>query len=406
MASGLRAKLRAIGSAGVQPPRAERAGGVICRVQRFDADPRLRALSPVGLRRIGWSGRAFDPEKCLFLDTETTGLSGGAGTVAFLVGVGFVKGGCLTIEQYLMRDYADEPELLDRLANRMDGFDCVCTFNGRTFDMPLLEARFTMARMRHRWRALENLDLLPPARRTWKLRLGSCRLARVEELALGMPRGGDLPGSEAPERFFEFLRTGDLSLLDAVVEHNRQDIASLATLLVRLCEIYAEPEKLSERRDQYSVGRALERQGELRPARELYRASGRPRAGGHAGRAPGRARRRHGELARLPDRAPLERRRRNARRARADARAGPVALRGARGAGQALRAPAARLRARARPRAKGAGALRARGRRGARPARRAAGIEAREGGRPAAGGRAALGTAFFSARTRDHNLGG
>ena len=152
MASGLRAKLRAIGSAGVQPPRAERAGGVICRVQRFDADPRLRALSPVGLRRIGWSGRAFDPEKCLFLDTETTGLSGGAGTVAFLVGVGFVKGGCLTIEQYLMRDYADEPELLDRLANRMDGFDCVCTFNGRTFDMPLLEARFTMARMRHRWR--------------------------------------------------------------------------------------------------------------------------------------------------------------------------------------------------------------------------------------------------------------
>lgn len=280
MASGLRAKLRAIGSAGVQPPRAERAGGVICRVQRFDADPRLRALSPVGLRRIGWSGRAFDPEKCLFLDTETTGLSGGAGTVAFLVGVGFIEGGCLTVEQYLMRDYADEPELLDRLANRMDGFDCVCTFNGRTFDMPLLEARFTMARMRHRWRALENLDLLPPARRTWKLRLGSCRLARVEELALGMPRGDDLPGSEAPERFFEFLRTGDLSLLDAVVEHNRQDVASLAALLVRLCEIYAEPEKLSERRDQYSVGRALERQGELRPARELYRASAVPAPAG------------------------------------------------------------------------------------------------------------------------------
>ncbi len=162
----------------------------------------------------------------------------------------------------------------------MDGFDCVCTFNGRTFDMPLLEARFTMARMRHRWRELENLDLLPPARRTWKLRLGSCRLARVEELALGMPRGDDLPGSETPKRFFEYLRTGDLSPLDAVVEHNRQDIASLATLLVRLTEIYAEPEKLSERRDQYSVGRALERQGELGPARALYRVSAVPAPAG------------------------------------------------------------------------------------------------------------------------------
>ena len=281
MASGLRAKLRAIGSAtAAAQPRDARPGGVIYHVHRLDAVPGLDALSPVGLRRIGWSGRAFDPERCLFLDTETTGLSGGAGTVAFLVGVGFVKGGCLTIEQYLMRDYADEPELLDKLANRMDGFDCVCTFNGRTFDMPLLEARFTMARMRHRWRELENLDLLPPARRTWKLRLGSCRLARVEELALGMPRGDDLPGSEAPKRFFEYLRTGDLSLLDAVVEHNRQDIASLATLLVRLTEIYAEPEKLSERRDQYSVGRALERQGELGPARALYRVSAVPAPAG------------------------------------------------------------------------------------------------------------------------------
>lgn len=281
MASGLRAKLRAIGGTSpAMPQQPARDGGVICHVQRRDADPRLRQLSPTGLRRIGWNGRAFDPEKCLFLDTETTGLSGGAGTVAFLVGVGYLDGASLTIEQYLMRDYADEPELLVRLADRMEGFDCVCTFNGRTFDMPLLEARFTMARLRHRWRDLEDLDLLPPARRTWKLRLGSCRLARVEELALGLPRGADLPGSEAPKRFFEYLRTGNLALLDEVIEHNRQDIATLATLLVRLCAIYAQPEAVEERRDRFSIGRALERQGELGPARELYRASAIPAPAG------------------------------------------------------------------------------------------------------------------------------
>lgn len=280
MASGLRAKLKAMGAAAEAPKKEVRRGGLVTYAERRDIEPGLLNLSGTGLKRIGWSGRPFDARKCLFLDTETTGLSGGAGTVAFLVGVGFIEGNALMIEQYLMRDYSDEPELIDRLANRMDAFDCVCTFNGKTFDMPLLEARFTMNRMRHRWRELENLDLLHPARRTWKLRLGSCRLGRLEEMILGMERTGDIPGSEVPQRYFDFLKTGDMSLLEDVVSHNRQDIATLSTLLVKLCEIYEEPEKLCEKKDLFSVGKALERQGEFCPARELYRASAVPAPAG------------------------------------------------------------------------------------------------------------------------------
>ena len=280
MPSGLRAKLNRIKSAETQPAQPKPPAGLICRVSRVPLDARVYDLPTVGLRRIGWSGRRFDIRRCLFLDTETTGLSHGAGTVAFLVGVGFVDGNDMVVEQYMLRDYAGEPELIDRLSRRMSDFDCVCTFNGRTFDMPLLETRYTMCRMRDRWREMENIDLLTPARRAWKLRLGSCRLANLEAEILGKPRQDDLPGSEVPARFFEFLKTGNEALLEDIVDHNRQDIATLATLLIRLCEINDRPEQLTDQRDQFSMGKSLERQGELKAAREMYRVSAVPRPAG------------------------------------------------------------------------------------------------------------------------------
>ena len=280
MASSLRAKLNAMKTVQPAPKPAARSGGVMHRLSRASLDGAIYDLSPVGLRRMGWTSGPFDVRKCLFMDTETTGLSGGAGTVAFLVGAGYADGDGFVIEQFLMREYADEPELIDRLAGLMDQFDCVCTFNGRKFDMPLLEARFIMCRMRERWREMENLDLLHPARRAWKLRLGSCRLSRIETEILGMPRHDDLPGSEVPERYFEFLKTGDEGLLEDIIDHNRQDIATLVTLLVKLCQINAEPEKLADQRDLFSMGKSLERQGEWRPARELYRITALPRPRG------------------------------------------------------------------------------------------------------------------------------
>jgi len=279
VASGLRAKLNMMRSS--TPVEATpRRGGLICHVTREPLDPAIFNLPSTGLRRIGWCGPRFDIRRCLFLDTETTGLSGGAGTVAFLVGVGYVEGETLVIEQLMLREYADEPALLERLGRRMADFDSVCTFNGRNFDMPLLETRFTMNRMRDRWRVLENLDLLYPSRRAWKLRLGSCRLCNLEAEILGMPREDDLPGSEVPARFFQFLKTGEDALLDDIVRHNRQDIATLAKLLVRLCAINDRPDLLSDQRDQFSMGKSLERLGELRPAREMYKASAIPRPAG------------------------------------------------------------------------------------------------------------------------------
>lgn len=272
MASGLRAKLNAIGAAA---PRAEkkpaRPAGVAVYTDRRDADARLFALDADGLRRIGWCGRIFDVRRCLFLDTETTGLSGGAGTVAFLVGLGYVQDGAFVVEQYLMRDYSAEAEMLGYIARRMEAFDCICTFNGKNFDLPLLKTRFTMCRMQDAWRDVEQLDLLYPARRTWKLRIGSCRLSRIEEIILEKGREGDLPGSEVPRRYFDYLKSGDMNLLEDIIVHNRQDIYTLGTLLAQLCEIYAHPERQRSRKDMFSVGRALENQGELIPARELYK---------------------------------------------------------------------------------------------------------------------------------------
>lgn len=281
MASGLRAKLNAINAAA---PRVEkkplRAGGVAVYADRRPADERLFHLDTDALRRIGWQGRPFDIHKCLFLDTETTGLSGGAGTIAFLVGLGFIEDGCFVVEQYLMKDYADEAQMLERISSRMESFDSVCTFNGKNFDLPLLSTRFTMCRMREKWREMEQLDLLYPARRTWKLRIGSCRLSRLEEFILGQGREGDLPGSEVPQRYFDYLKCGDMGLLEDIIAHNRQDIYTLGTLLAHLCQMYAHPQKEVHRADLFSMGRALERQGELKPARELYRIAAIPAPAG------------------------------------------------------------------------------------------------------------------------------
>ena len=281
MASGLRARLNAIAaSSGAAVKKPARETGVILRKSLHPLDVRLNNLPADGLRRIGWCGRHFDIEKTVFLDTETTGLSGGAGTVAFLVGIGYVQGNHFCVEQLLMRDYPDEFEMMELLDARLQRFDAVCSFNGKNFDLPLLKNRYIMCRMLDRWRDREQLDLLYPSRRTWKLRLGSCRLSRLEEYILGQPRHDDLPGSEVPQRYFDYLKSGDMSLLEDIIDHNRQDIVTLGTLLAHLCMLYQQPEQDSHRADLLSMGRALENQGELCRAKELYRIASIPAPAG------------------------------------------------------------------------------------------------------------------------------
>ena len=267
MASGLRAKLQAIAPGSATPVRAA-GGGLVVRVDQRAAPEGLLSLPARGLARLG-AKEGFAVERCLFLDTETTGLSGGAGTVAFLVGAAYVQEKQLVTEQFILRDYSDEPEMLLRLGELLARFDTAVTFNGKTFDMPLLEARYTLCRLREHWRALDQLDLLHPARRVWKLRLQSCRLANLEERVLGVRRENDLPGSEAPERFFRYLQSGDFSLLEDVIAHNLQDVVTLAVLLVKLANLFDEPLAARDSRDLYSLGRALEKQGDAQAA-ELY----------------------------------------------------------------------------------------------------------------------------------------
>src|SRR2546427_3665000 len=149
---------------------------------------------------------ARDPRGLLFLDTETTGLAGGTGTYAFLVGVGRLDGDRVVVAQYFMRDFDEEPALLAALVPLLEQAAGIVTFNGSGFDLPLLETRFVLAR--RRWPALlPHLDLLRPARRVFTARCAHCRLTTLEREAIGLEREGDVPGVQIPALYFDFLRS-------------------------------------------------------------------------------------------------------------------------------------------------------------------------------------------------------
>ncbi len=268
MTSNLKSRLNRLKSADkprTEPPKPQ----ILEYAFRTSADTALFSLSPDALRRIGCEG-AFDPHRALFLDAETTGLSGGAGTVAFLVGLGRIEGETLTVQQYLMPSYAAEGLLLEKVCAFSQGCDTLVTFNGKSFDIPLLESRYIMNRMSSSFEEMRHLDLIHPARRTWKLRLKDCSLANIEEKVLSTHREHDLPGSEVPQRYFDFLRSGDLRLLEDIIAHNRQDIISLSALLISLCRAYAAPVEQTSMLDVFSVGKTLEKQGERLQAKVCY----------------------------------------------------------------------------------------------------------------------------------------
>jgi len=277
MASSLSRKLN-IMTSGAPKPAPRRETHTIIREHREPVSDEVYRLNRDALLDMGLTGGEFDIERTLFIDTETTGLSGGAGTVAFLVGCGFIRKGSITVRQYLIPDYSCEAEMLNELASLFSAFDTVVHFNGTRFDMPLLKERFTMKRLDGVWRELEQLDLLKPARKVWKLRLGCCRLKYIEEAILGMPRGKDIDGADIPARYFESVKTQNPSLLDDIVSHNLQDILTLTQLLVKLNGIFAKPEETTEQLDMFSLGRAFESLGRLSTAKKLYKLAAIPRA--------------------------------------------------------------------------------------------------------------------------------
>jgi len=183
-----------------------------------------------------------DRRRVCFLDTETTGLSGGTGTMAFVVGLGwFVEDGFL-VRQYFLRDPGDEPAMIETLAELLPTFEALVSFNGRTFDVPILENRFILARTPPPTVDLPHLDLLHPARRLWHYHLSSCALGSLERTVLGVLREqDDVPGGVIPTLYRDYLRTSDARDMQRVLYHNAIDILSLVTLAARLCRAFAAP---------------------------------------------------------------------------------------------------------------------------------------------------------------------
>lgn len=221
---------------------------------------RFRALGPGAVATLTGEPELdrFDLGRAVFLDTETTGLAGGTGTAAFLVGIGFVEGEHFRLRQYFMRDYHEEPALLAGLADDLRRFSHLVTFNGRMFDVPLLETRYRLSRERFPLAEAAHLDMLLPARRLWKARLESCRLQSLESALLGVRRRGDIPGEEIPRIYFDYVRRRDARAMARVFEHNRLDVLSLAALAVMACQ-WVEEGRAEDPRDVYSLARVLDR---------------------------------------------------------------------------------------------------------------------------------------------------
>jgi len=213
------------------------------------------------------------PDQWAFLDTETTGLSGGTGTCAFLVGVGRITREGFRVRQFFMRDYAEEASLLDALTRHLAQFRVLITYNGRAFDQPLLETRYRMNRARPPFARMEHLDLLFGARRLWKLRFDSCRLVDLENQVLGFERHGDLPGALIPYVYFEYLRTRHAARLLPVFQHNATDILTLACLCGIVPYAFKDPSKapLKHGAEMAGIARWLRQAGELDQALELFR---------------------------------------------------------------------------------------------------------------------------------------
>jgi uncharacterized protein len=179
--------------------------------------------------------------RILFLDTETTGLSSGAGTVAFLIGAGSFENEEFVLRQYFMRDYDEECAVLRAFNELMAGYDTLATFNGKAFDWNLLLSRFVFNRMKPVLADPVHLDLLYPSRRMWRGKLDNCRLVSLEENILGEYRVDDIPGELIPGIYFNYLESGNANEICKVFLHNRFDILSMAALLAKLCSMLDSP---------------------------------------------------------------------------------------------------------------------------------------------------------------------
>ena len=180
--------------------------------------------------------------KFAFLDTETSGMAGGTGTYAFLVGAARFVNGKFTLQQFFLRDPSEEPAMLEALINFLAPCEGLVTFNGKSFDAPLLVTRYSLHRIPVPFKNYAHLDLLPLARRLWRDRLPSRALKYLEEHVLGFTRASEeVPGYEIPWLYFDYLRSGDARPLGGVFYHNAMDVVAMAALLTHVSELLADP---------------------------------------------------------------------------------------------------------------------------------------------------------------------
>ncbi len=256
--------------------------GEYLAARRWFADPAefqpsaeaLRLLLPMASGRAAGEDvvtrEISDPASWLFLDTETTGLAGGTGTYAFLIGLAWWDAGGLQVEQLFMRDHSEEHAVLVALARRLRERRVLLTFNGKSFDWPLVETRFRMTRQIEPVAPRAHLDLLHPARAVWRLRLGSVRLPELEREILGFERGPDIASELIPQVYFDFLRGAGAGTLALVFRHNQMDLRGLATLAAHLSALLAAPEAApGAPLDLYGLFRLLHRRGAVGKAARL-----------------------------------------------------------------------------------------------------------------------------------------
>jgi uncharacterized protein YprB with RNaseH-like and TPR domain len=177
-----------------------------------------------------YPGTTLSQEDMIFFDTETTGLGVGAGNVPFMIGIGYYRGESFVVEQLFIRNPSEEQAMLSYLQEKLSRFTHIVSYNGRTFDWPILKNRYVLNRLPFEDSELLHLDFLYPSRSLWRNTLPSCRLGKVEEDRLGFKRENDVPGSMAPALYFLYLAEKDARVLEGVFVHNEHDIVTLAAL--------------------------------------------------------------------------------------------------------------------------------------------------------------------------------
>jgi len=215
---------------------------------------------------------SFDFTRAVFIDTETTGLAGGSGTLAFLIGVGFFQRNDFKILQFFISDYDKETAALYSLSKLLEKFKSIVTFNGKSYDIPLLEARYMLSRMESPLQKIFHLDLLASARRVYKERLESVSLSSLETNILSLKREGDIPGYEIPSVYFKFLKDNNPYPLKPIFYHNQMDILSMVTLTTSMAHAFKNPvySATCENQDYYCLGRVFEDMGMIEQSIKCY----------------------------------------------------------------------------------------------------------------------------------------